>query len=99
MVVDCRFLFDHILECACSAVQPALRLGQKAIKRIRRKGKKLVEAPYVACTNDRNEFGKVVLVRHTPFRSATTDVGQNWGRCNIDFQFMPRTLDPGELFA
>ena len=89
--------FYQILKFACSAVQPALRLGQKAIKRIRRKGKKLVEAPYVACTNDRNEFGKVVLVRHTPFRSATTDVGQNWGRCNIDFQFMPRTLDPDEL--
>ena len=76
-----------------------MRLGQKAIKRIRRRGKKLVEAAYVACTNDRNEFGKVVLVRHTPFRSATTDVGQVWGRCNINFQFMPRTLDPDQVFA
>ena len=99
MVVACRFFFYHSLEFACSAVQPAARLGQKAIKRIRRRGKKLVEAPYVACTNDRNEFGKVVLVRHTPFRSATTDVGQVWGRCNIDFQFMPRILDPDQVFA
>ena len=24
----------------------------------------------------------------------STDVGQNWGRCNIDFQFMIRTIDP-----
>ena len=38
-------------------------------------------------------------MRHTPFRSATTDVGQVWGRCNIDFQFMPRTLDPDQVFA
>ena len=65
MVVACRFFFYHILEFACSAVQPVLRLGQKAIKRIRRKGKKLVEAPYVACTNDRNEFGKIVVVQAT----------------------------------
>ena len=58
-----------------------------------------MQAPYVACTNARNEFGKVVLVRDTPFRSTTTDVGQIWGRFNIDFQFMPRTLDPDELIA
>ena len=92
MVVDCRFFFYHIVEFACGAVQ-------KTIKRIRRRGKKLVEAPYVACSNDRNEFGKVVLERHTPFRSSTTDVGQNCFRCNMDFQFMPRTLDPDELIA
>ena len=91
--------FFHIVEFACSAAQPAIRLGQTAVKRLRRKGKKLVEAAYIACTNDRNEFGKVVPVRHTPFRSATTDVGQVWGRCNIDFQFMPRTLDPDQVFA
>ena len=97
LVVACRFFFYHILEFACSAVQPALRQGKKAIKRIRRKGKKLVDAAYVAWTNDRNEFGKVVVVRRTPFRSATTDVGQNWCRCNVDFQFMPRILDPDEL--
>ena len=66
---------------------------------MRRRGTKLVEAAYVASTNDRNEFGKVVVVRHTPFRSATTDAGQVWGRCNIDFQFMPRTLDQEQFFA
>ena len=92
MVVGCRFLFYHIVEFACGAVQ-------KTIKRIRRRGKKLVEAPYVACSNDRNEFGKVVLVRHTPFRPSTTDVGQSCFRCNIDFQFIPRTLDLDELIA
>ena len=50
--------------------------------------------PYVAVTNERNEFCKPVLRRDTPFRSSSTDVGQNWGRCNIDFQYMPRTIDP-----
>ena len=73
--------------------------GQEVVKRIRRRGKKLVETAYVANTNDHNEFGKVGVVRHTPFRSATTDVGQVWGRCNIDFQFMPRTLDPDQFFT
>ena len=89
-VVACRFFFFHIVTFACDAFE-------NVIKRIRRRGKKLVGTAHVASTNDRNEFGKVVVVRHTPFRSATTDVGQVWGRCNIDFQFMPRTLDP-ELF-
>ena len=63
-------------------------------KRIRRRGKKLVTSPYIAITNERNEFCKPVLQRDTPLRSASPDVGQNWGRCNVDFQFMPRTLDP-----
>ena len=53
-----------------------------------------MDEPYIAMTNERNEFYKPVLQRETPFRSASTDVAQNWGRCNIDFQLMPRTLDP-----
>ena len=88
------FLFYHIVEFACAVARPFLRRAQKAIKRIHRQGKTLVDAADVACANDRNEFGKVVLLRHTPFRSATTDVGHIWVRCNIDFQLMPRTLDP-----
>ena len=51
------------------------------------------EETHIAITNERNEFCKPVLQRNTPFRPASADVGQNWGRCNIDFQFMPRTLD------
>ena len=30
------------------------------------------------------------MERHTPFRGATSDVGQCGVRCNLDFQFMPR---------
>ena len=92
-VVACRFAFFHIV------VFMFMLRGQEVAKRIRRRGKKLVETAYVANTNDHNEFGKVGVVRHTPFRSATTDVGQVWGRCNIDFQFMPRTLDPDQFFT
>ena len=95
-VVACRFWFFHILVFTylCTSVTG---IAETITKRIRRRGKKLVETPYIAITNERNEFCKPVLQRDTPFRSASTDVGQNWGRCNIDFQFMPRTLDPDHL--
>ena len=54
-------------------------------------------SPYIAITNERNEFCKPILERDRPFRSASTDVGQNWARCNVDLQFMPRTIDPSHL--
>ena len=66
-------------------------------KRIRRKGKELVPEPYIAITNDHGEFGKAILTRDTPFRSSTSDIAQVWGRCNTDFQFMARTLDPNPI--
>ena len=47
---------------------------------------------------EHNEFCRAIVQRATPFRSATTDAGQVWGRCNIDFQFMLRTIDPDVLF-
>ena len=92
-VVACRFFFFHILVFHYLAMA-VHGLGEAITKRIRRRGKKLVSSPYIAITNERNEFCKPVLQRDTPFRSASTDVGQNWGRCNVDFQFMPRTIDP-----
>ena len=92
-VVACRFWFFHVMvfNYVCMSVTG---IAETVTKRIRRRGRQLVESPYIATTNERNEFCKPVLQRDTPFRSASTDVGQNWGRCNIDFQFMPRTLDP-----
>ena len=95
-VVACRFFFFHIL--VFTYVSMALHgIGESITKRIRRRGKKLVSAPYIAITNERNEFCKAVLQRDTPFRSSSTDVGQNWGRCNVDFQFMPRIIDPSHF--
>ena len=95
-VVACRFFFFHIIvfTYAATVMQGVV---ETITKRIRRRGKKLVESPYIAITNERNEFCKVVLQRDTPFRSSSTDVGQTWGRCNVDFQFMPRTIDPSHF--
>ena len=88
--------FFHILVFTYVAI--ALHgVGETITKRIRRRGKKLVKEPYIAVTNEHNEFCKPILQRDTPFRSASTDVGQNWGRCNIDFQFMPRIIDPSHF--
>ena len=95
-VVACRFWFLHVMafNYVCVSVTG---IAESVTKRIRRRGRKLVESPYIATTNERNEFCKPVLQRDTPFRSATTDAGQNWGRCNLDFQFMPRTLEPSDF--
>ena len=92
-VVACRFFFFHIvvLTYICDVVHG---VANTVTKRIRRRGRKLVQKPYIATTNERNEFCKPILQRDTPFRSASTDVGQVWGRCNVDFQFMHRTVDP-----
>ena len=89
--VACRFFFFFIV------VLTVVSNGVSKLKRIRRRGKQLVSQAYIATTNMRNEFGRVVVRRDTPFRSATNDVGQALDRCNIDFQFMPRTLDDEEL--
>ena len=59
-VVACRFWFFHIL--VFTYVSTALSGTLETItKRIRRRGKKLVEEPYIATTNGRNEFCKPVL--------------------------------------
>ena len=92
-VVACRFFFFHI-KVFTYAGEMLHGFSETVTKRIRRRGKKLVTVPYIAVTNERNEFCKPVLQRDTPFRSSSTDVGQVWARCNADFQFMPRTIDP-----
>ena len=110
-VVACRFFFFYIvvLNAAASLVstmvgsssaeQPAEKCRQtRGIRRIRRRGKQLVPEARIASTNEHNEFCRAIVQRATPFRSATSDAGQVWGRCNIDFQFMLRTIDPDVLF-
>ena len=54
---------------------------------------------HIATSNDHGELFRAIVRRDTPFRSASTDMGQAWGRCNIDLQFMPRALDPDQFFA
>ena len=65
-------------------------LPYSRVVRLRRRGKEIIEEPYVANSNVHNEIGRVQVERRTPFRGATTDVGQCGVRCNLDFQFMPR---------
>ena len=96
-VVACRFWFFHVLVFTyiCTIL---VGISQMITKCVRRIGKTLVETTNITSTNDHTEFCKPILQRDTPFRSASTDVGQNWGRRNIDLHFMPRTLDPDPLF-
>lgn len=82
--IVCRFFFYVIL--VFKIVEGAV----ERVVRLRRRGKEIIEEPYVANSNVHNEIGRVQVERRTPFRGATTDVGQCGVRCNLDFQFMPR---------
>ena len=80
----CRFFFYVVL------VFKIVEDARERVVRVRRRGKKLIAEPYVANSNVHNELGRAQVERHTPFRGATSDVGQCGVRCNLDFQFMPR---------
>ncbi len=82
--IVCRFFFYVTL------VFMVLEDGVERVRRVRRRGKARVMEPYVANTHEHNELGRVQVERQTPFRGATTDVGQCGPRCNVDCQFMPR---------
>ena len=58
-------------------------------KRRRRCGKPLVQEPYIADTDDRNQEFRCQVRREQPFRGTTNDVTQATDRCNVDFQFLP----------
>jgi hypothetical protein len=69
--------------------------------RILRRGKRLQEEAHIASTNERNEYGRAILVRRQPFRSSSSDLVQASTRSNGDLQFMDRacpveTQKPGE---
>ena len=73
-VPSCRFWFFHIVIVA----------GKKR----RRRGKPLVDKPYIENSNDRNQQFRVQVRREQPFRSTSNDVCQATDRCNVDFQFL-----------
>lgn len=89
----CRFWFFHIVELVLHSE------SRNRIKRIRRRGKKLVPEPAIASTDDHNEFGRFVPRRSHPFIGSTSDVGQVGFRCNLDFQYLLRAPPPehGEI--
>ena len=74
----CRFEFWHIV---------LLQLHNK-VQRIRRRGKELVEAPFIINATARNQFGSVALERPQPFGSASSDCGLATLRCNNDYRYM-----------
>ena len=61
------------------------------MKKILRKGKELVAEAFVANTNVRSEYGRVVLQRTHPFTSSS-DVLQAALQCNVDFQSQDRAM-------
>jgi hypothetical protein len=74
-------------------------------KCVRRRGKPLVNIPYVEEADDRNQEFRCQLKREHPLRSTSNDVCQVTDRCNVDFQFLccappqaPDVSDGCELF-
>ena len=86
----CRFWFLHV-------VTFAIQEGAKDIvKRIRRRGKRIVSEPTICNTNEHNEYGLVEPERPQPFRSPSSDVMCNGDRGNVDFRIMARGFPMGE---
>ena len=81
----CRFLFFRKLILLLENDD-----GKERRLRIRRRGKELVHTPYVANTNDHNEYGLAQVERPMPFRSPSSDLVQAGCRCNGDLRYMPR---------
>ena len=67
----------------CAVLRKLLWVSGRRLSSACVEWEQLVGTPYIACTNDRHEFGNTVVVRHTPFRSATSDAAQTWGRCKM----------------
>ena len=64
-VPKCRFrFFRHV----------ALKISG-TVKYVIRRGKDLVQHPFIATGNEENEYGKAMVARHSPFRSSSMDVG------------------------
>ena len=76
----CRFEFWHIV---------LLHLHNKT-QRIRRRGKEIVQTPFIINATTRNQFGSVALERPQPFASSSSDCGLATLRCNNDYRYMAK---------
>ena len=76
----CRFEFWHIKQ---------LQIKGKNV-RIRRRGKDIVEDPFIINSTARNQLGSVALERPQPFASASSDCGLATMRCNNDYKYMAK---------
>ena len=66
--------------------------GNTVLKRVLRRGKQLVSEPYVSAEEDANMYGRPVPVRTHPFTTSSNDCALSCLRCNVDCQFVARTL-------
>ena len=93
----CRFFFYRTLLLLMLSED-----GAEKCRKVRRRGKELVESAFVIATNERNDFGLVQVERCQPFRSASSDAGQAALRCNLDMRYMlrgfPQGVDVEKLF-
>ena len=80
----CRFWFVHVVVLTIKSGM------EEVVKKIRRRGKEIVQKPFIAGTNQHNEYGLVEPERPQPFRSPSSDVIQAGERCNVDFRIMAR---------
>jgi len=69
-VPTCRFWFFRILSLM------KLVAGVLRLRRVRRRGKPLVEEPYIETSAERNEQYRCKVKRAHPYRSASSDVAQ-----------------------
>ena len=74
-VPSCRFWFFHVCKVG--------------LKNLRRRGKPLVQTPYIEEVDERNQQHRCQVKREQPFRSTSQDVAQASDRCNVDWQFLP----------
>ena len=57
------------------------------VRKVLRRGKALVQKPYVSADKEGNDYGRIVPERPTPFRSSSIDVLQAGVRSNADAQY------------
>ena len=86
----CRFWFLHVV---IFAVWDGVK---DVLKKLRRRGKNIVEEPTICNTNEHNEYGLVEPERPQPFRSPSSDVMCNGDRGNDDFRIMAKGFPMGD---
>ena len=74
----CRFWMLYKVTCVpCDG-------AKEVVKRIRRRGKRIVNEPTICNTNAHNEYGFVEPKRPQPFRTQSSDVMCNGDRGNVE---------------
>ena len=59
----------------------------EVVRKVMRRGKALVQKAYVSADKEGNDFGRIVPVRPTPFRSSNNELLQCAARGNGDVQY------------